>query len=670
MADEERLEDIQTRLTQLEDRLRRIEQWFPAGAPPVQRFPPTPSQAVVRTETATTGAAPAKTAKPTQRADTEYKIGAQVLPRVGAAVLLVGVAYLVKLAIDRNLISPLTQWIGEMLLCTVFIAAGLIKRNEKEEFGQVLIGIGSCGLYLSFAGAMVFKHLISAGTLVELFLSLSYANLAFSYWRSSPSFLGIGILGGIAGALMPLQEHNVAVSGALQLSILVAASIVIARNRWLLFAVALLGICFLTNSASMYPVHGDEWTQIGFLYADALVCLTATGLCYQPMAWDPQEVLLPFAVFSYALLAISARPGWKGSLHSAAFAVLVALLAAAFPHAYKVKGRLLAGSACVVFLLCPSGFEEACTNLYCGLAIVLSVLFYRRSLLKTPFLPVATMLFGIGSYAALSRWEEPWPAELASVLFLTAAILTVGTGVYSRSDRDSELCLPIELLTGLGAAGFFLRAAYVLGPRLNSHWPPELNQIYGGLIAAMIGGVLDYRRRMMGVRICAWALYAYAALNYVDLAVNRSITPNEELLALASLTGAVMLLTRLTSRTGTAAESTVAIAAIVNWLTISRAAYLLLTLPPIGMREAAAVSVAWTAYAVLLMAAGFLRKLSILRHLALGLFGLTLGKVFLYDLASLDAGVRVAVLIGLGLAMIGGGYWYVRARQPSDPAKV
>jgi uncharacterized membrane protein len=51
-----------------------------------------------------------------------------------------------------------------------------------------------------------------------------------------------------------------------------------------------------------------------------------------------------------------------------------------------------------------------------------------------------------------------------------------------------------------------------------------------------------------------------------------------------------------------------------------------------------------------------------LRQAALVLLGITIGKVFLYDMASLDSLYRVGSLIGLGLLLLSGAFAWQQVR--------
>ncbi len=55
------------------------------------------------------------------------------------------------------------------------------------------------------------------------------------------------------------------------------------------------------------------------------------------------------------------------------------------------------------------------------------------------------------------------------------------------------------------------------------------------------------------------------------------------------------------------------------------------------------------------------------RHAGLALLFLTGGKLILLDLSETAEFIRVAVTLGLGLAMIGGGYLYIRLQNRLAP---
>jgi len=63
-------------------------------------------------------------------------------------------------------------------------------------------------------------------------------------------------------------------------------------------------------------------------------------------------------------------------------------------------------------------------------------------------------------------------------------------------------------------------------------------------------------------------------------------------------------------------------------------------------------SAIWMAYGAALMFAGFRRHVAFLRWLALLLIGITVAKVFLFDINALERIYRIAAFIGLGVLLL------------------
>jgi hypothetical protein len=80
-----------------------------------------------------------------------------------------------------------------------------------------------------------------------------------------------------------------------------------------------------------------------------------------------------------------------------------------------------------------------------------------------------------------------------------------------------------------------------------------------------------------------------------------------------------------------------------------------------------ALSVLWAAAGVGTLVAGLVADRAPLRYGALVLLAVTAGKVFVYDLASLDSMARVGSLVGMGLLLLAGGFFWQRIRPRATP---
>jgi uncharacterized membrane protein len=73
----------------------------------------------------------------------------------------------------------------------------------------------------------------------------------------------------------------------------------------------------------------------------------------------------------------------------------------------------------------------------------------------------------------------------------------------------------------------------------------------------------------------------------------------------------------------------------------------------------------WAVYASIVLSLGFRTRLALLRWTALGLFALTLGKVFLFDMADLDEIYRIVAFFVVAI-LLGAAAWAYQRNQPEE----
>jgi len=82
-----------------------------------------------------------------------------------------------------------------------------------------------------------------------------------------------------------------------------------------------------------------------------------------------------------------------------------------------------------------------------------------------------------------------------------------------------------------------------------------------------------------------------------------------------------------------------------------------------SMARHMALSILWTAYALVVMVIGIQRREAAPRFGAMALFGVVLLKIFLVDLGRLDAGYRILSFLVLGAVLIFASFMYTRFRE-------
>ncbi|MCJ7771521.1 MAG: DUF2339 domain-containing protein, partial [Desulfobacterales bacterium] len=81
----------------------------------------------------------------------------------------------------------------------------------------------------------------------------------------------------------------------------------------------------------------------------------------------------------------------------------------------------------------------------------------------------------------------------------------------------------------------------------------------------------------------------------------------------------------------------------------------------------AAVSVLWALFSIGLMVLGFVKNISVLRQCAIGLFAVTMIKVFFVDMANVSTPYRIISFLILGLMLIIASYLYYRFKDAILP---
>jgi uncharacterized membrane protein len=81
------------------------------------------------------------------------------------------------------------------------------------------------------------------------------------------------------------------------------------------------------------------------------------------------------------------------------------------------------------------------------------------------------------------------------------------------------------------------------------------------------------------------------------------------------------------------------------------------------------LSVLWSLYAATLAAVGFVRRSSPVRWAALGLFGLTIVKVMMVDIATLQQLYRIIAFLVLGVLLLVVAWGYHKAFRSKESSK-
>jgi uncharacterized membrane protein len=437
--------DLRAKVARLEARVDALEgrtrPAFDLTPPPVIQLP---SQAVrlVAIQSAVNEPTPQEIAN-----DTERQFGAKVLPWLGALAIILGLGYLVNYAIERDLITPQMQMAGAAILSVAMVILGIFASKPEEEankqfFGNLLVGLGSCGLYMTAGGGYAGWKLISAETMVGAFVGLSMLNLLYGFWRSLPPFVGLGMVGGATAAemLASRHDHNLAM-GVLALIGIPALATHVARRQpnWVFPSWAAVLVVLASWTYPGPPAYALYFTA-GWL----IVGLAAYfgGLVRSGEKFQEAFPVLMTTAATLLFFAFADRP-WHAGVMSAAFGVLYLLGGSRLSSHVSVRRCALALGAALISLAAPWGVEPSYQILvFAGLGLALLAL--------SGYLATELAIFGaidlvlgfafymgiaLGSDKKYLPFAEEWLAPILMTVAGTAMALTYRFG-YGK-DREA-----------------------------------------------------------------------------------------------------------------------------------------------------------------------------------------------------------------------------------------
>jgi hypothetical protein len=274
---------------------------------------------------------------------------------------------------------------------------------------------------------------------------------------------------------------------------------------------------------------------------------------------------------------------------------------------------------------------------------------------------------GLGLYGALYVFLEPRVAHLMAALAVALAVWNAAIAWWVSAQRTG-------LALHWGAVAGTL-VAIAIAVQFAGSWVVVMWGVEG---AAVI--VLAMRARELWFRAAGWALLVIAVLRWLSPDVQETIVTAAVLANTRALSGLllVFLLYALAFLQARQHEHTA-------WTGPERAAMILgasaLTIAVItteiqsywavqavrgedtSLAREAMLSAAWALYAAVAIAVGIRRRYVPIRYFAIALFGITLAKVFLVDLATLAGIYRIVAFLVVGTVLLFTSFLYQRGRK-------
>jgi uncharacterized membrane protein len=643
----------------------------------------------------------------------EQVIGTRWMVWAGATILVLGIGFFLKFAFEHEWIGPAARvTLGLLAGVAMLVAGETARRREYGFLSQGLTGGGIGALYLSIYAASNFYHLIEIGAAFVFMALVTATGIALALFQDA---LPIAILATLGGLLTPLllstgqdkAEALFAYLGVLNLGVLGAAF----YRKWRsLDILAYAGTMFLYTGwfMSYYRPERMGVALVGLVGFFLLFILIPVLPVIRGRAVAvPEAAVLPLGAgavtyyYAYRILHETHPSALAGMLvlMAGCHLILAVLLKRDATKERELIGSQLALSVSFLTLAIPArlglgaisvawavegpvllwlGYRFSEPLVQVGGCVVLGlalsrVFFVHQPLHKELFRPIVNRAFstvalvaagfGTGSAIASKDRESSWSPLLASALgaiggVLFVLLLTMEISFYGRfAGVATHLALPYRTLTWTlhaalwGVAGLvFLWAGIAKSDSLAG-----IVGIGWLAFAALAGAVLRPRHMQAPEdpfimnRLFLAGVFVALCLGFAARLVRGWPSDQEGIgsrlviiLSSAGLVEAWWVSTLESYRYFSTTADTAQAAGVGVW------------------RGQLAVTITWALFAVVLLAAGFIKEHAPLRYAAFALLGLAGVKVVLVDMSQARQIYRIISLIGLGLVMVGVSYVYSR----------
>lgn len=380
-----------------------------------------------------------------------WLLGGNTLVRSGVVILFIGVAFLLKFAVDNNFIPIELRLSAVALLGLGLLTIGWRLREQRTEYAWAMQGGGIGVLYLTIFAAMKLYALIPAGAAFALLIVIAFLSAAIAVLQSAMPLAILGFTGGFLAPIFTSTGHG--------------------------SHVGLFSYYLVLNLAIAFIAYHKSWRPLNVLgFAFTFIIGTLWGAkSYAPEYFASTE---PFLIIHFLLFTLIA----------VLYAFRQSTKASDYVDATLVFGTPIVGFSLQYALLKDSPFGMAYSALALGLfyiALASWVLTRKRDTLQ--FLGECFLALGIG-FATLTlplaldgRWtsaawavegvglvwvglrqHRSFPLFTGLVLQLLAAIAFVyGWGITGHTGATNQnLCLGVAFIALSGwACGAQLNAA-------------------------------------------------------------------------------------------------------------------------------------------------------------------------------------------------------------------
>jgi len=656
--------------------------------------------------------------------DLEKFIGENLLSKIGITVLVLGISFFVKYAIDQNWIKEAGRVIIGLIAGGILIGIAHRIRNSYRSFSSVLMGGGLTVFYFTIAFAFHQYHLISqtAGFIIMVIITAFAVVLSLYYDR-----MELAILATIGGFITPFlvstgQENYTALF--IYLCILNSGLMVLAWfKRWpsiniiaLFFTTIIYGSWLVKKMWLDYPVvvPYKDAMFFGSLFYLQFVTMNIVNNIRQKKIFNAFDFIVVLSInFLFYLAAMFMLSYWKNGnyngLFTASLGIFNLLLVLGFKQKKTIDPNflsLLTGLAITfISLTAPVQFKGNHVTLFWAAETV--ILFWLFQKTRTIQLKVASLILAVLMLVSVgTTWIQVYFSDhqLIPILlnkgFSTTFAVAVSLFIYYKlmyKEADTFYLKTLrnqsirDLILGAFVITLYLSGAleiyYQFSTRNNIE---SLFFVYLQLYTFLFAIIVLFSFKRSTVFPVFKFLFTILCIGLYVININ---TNHEISLALLQKNNGSLYIAHWIS------------AVLLGWLLIdlviyfkknedknwsfylhsftwmSAISFILLLSVEIyqvnlwlnyqkvdwswweNLYYKAGLSILWSICSFIMMWLGMQYKFRSLRIISLSLFTLTLVKLFTYDIRNIPPGGKIAAFILLGVLLLTVSFMYQRLKK-------
>ncbi len=655
-----RVDQMEARLARMEGPQRApVQVAVPVAAPvrPPPLPPPLPPMFP---------AVPPPLPHPPPKQQLETRMGLTWINRIGAVTLIIGVAFFFKYAVDN-------QWIGETGRVVLGVLAGLaavaagdiLWRRSQKIFAQGICGLGVSILYLSFYATFGLYHLLPQATAFALMAMVTLMAGALALRYDAMAIAALGMLGGYATPILLSTGQDAPWTFFSYLLLIDVGAVALAHpRRW-----RPLDLMAFIATAILYVSWFGEWFK-----PEKQIVATAAPLAFYALfafvdwAWIfyASEVLAGLALvaiwpqatpFLILSLVLGAAGLAIGGLTKRSLAAAFSFATFWGSYAFWISANSQPKEIITAFLLLSVAFA-----MYLAWVPVQTLV--RRLPAQSQDLIVLGLngaIYFAASYVLLGTQYKVWMGLFAAAV--AGLHLLVGTQLWKAHSAAGRDTRPVLLALGI-ALGFLTLAVPIqfTGFSITISWALEAAAL------VWISRRVNESRILFG----AVAVYVFVFLRLYSFdsflpETHRALLLNGRFVtfsisAVSFWLGAWWLkeTLRLPAAAGYVTGHLILLSACLfelnDWILTGVSIENRASVIAIG------VSILMALYAVVLIGIGVAARSVLDRILGLGLIGLVVLKLYLFDVWEASRLFRMAAFVALGILLLLTSYLYSRFR--------